>query len=74
MLRVKKYDEDKSDFDFKYEPSHPAADINGYVKMPNVRREIERADASEAQRAYEANLEVISTSRAMMQKNLDVIR
>ena len=74
LLRVKKYDEDKSDFDFKYEPSHPAADINGYVKMPNVRREIERADASEAQRAYEANLEVISTSRAMMQKNLDVIR
>jgi len=74
LLRVKKYDEDKSDFDFKYEPSHPAADINGYVKMPNIKREIERADASEAQRAYEANLEVIATSRAMMQKNLDVIR
>jgi flagellar basal-body rod protein FlgC len=74
LLRVKKYDVDKSDFSFKYEPSHPAADINGYVKMPNIRREIERADASEAQRAYEANLEVIATSRAMMQKNLDVIR
>jgi flagellar basal-body rod protein FlgC len=74
LLRVKKYDEDKSDFNIKYEPSHPAADINGYVKIPNIRREIERSDASEAQRAYEANLEVIATSRAMMQKNLEVIR
>ena len=74
LLRVKKYSEDKSDFNIKYEPSHPAADINGYVKMPNIRREIERSDASEAQRAYEANLEVIATSRSMMQKNLEVIR
>jgi flagellar basal-body rod protein FlgC len=74
LLRVKKYAEDKSDFNLKYEPSHPAADINGYVKMPNISREIERSDASEAQRAYEANLEVIATSRAMMQKNLEVIR
>lgn len=74
LLHIKKYDVDKSDFLLRYEPSHPAADINGYVKMPNIRREIERSDASEAQRAYEANLEVIATSRAIMQKNLDVIR
>ena len=74
LLRVKKYDVDKSDFNLRYEPSHPAADLSGYVKMPNIRREIERSDASEAQRAYEANLEVIATSRAMMQKNLEVIR
>ena len=74
LLRVKKYDVDKSDFNLRYEPSHPAADLSGYVKMPNIRREIERSDESEAQRAYEANLEVIATSRAMMQKNLEVIR
>lgn len=74
LLRVKKYDEDKSPFEFKYEPSHPASDINGYVKMPNIRKEIEKSDASEAQRAYEANLSIIETSRAMMQKSLEVIR
>ena len=74
LLRVKKYDVDKAPFELKYEPSHPAADINGYVKMPNIKKEIERSDASEAQRAYEANLGVIETSRAMMQKSLEVIR
>lgn len=74
LLRVKKYEEDKSPFILKYEPSHPAADMNGYVKMPNVSKEIERADASEAQRAFEANLGVIETSRTMIQKNLEVLR
>jgi len=74
LLMVKKYDEDKAPFELKYEPSHPAADINGYVKMPNIKKEIERSDASEAQRAYEANLSVIEMSRAMTQKSLDIIR
>ena len=74
LLRVKKFDVDKSPFLLKYEPSHPAADVNGYVKIPNVSKEIERSDASEAQRAYEANLGIIETSRTMMQKTLDVIK
>jgi flagellar basal-body rod protein FlgC len=74
LLRVKKYDEDKSPFIMRYDPAHPAADANGYVKMPNIRKEIERSDASEAQRAYEANLGVIEMSRSMTQKSLDVIR
>ncbi len=74
LLKVKKYSEDKSDFEIKYDPTHPAADQRGYVKTPNVRVEIERADASEAQRAYEANLGVIEMSRSMVQKSLEVIR
>ncbi len=74
LLKVKRYSEDKAPFILKYEPSHPAADVNGYVKMPNITKEIERSDASEAQRAYEANLGVIETSRAMIQKSLDIIR
>ena len=74
LLRVKKYSEDPSPFEMKYDPHHPAADVEGYVKMPNIRREIERSDASEAQRAYEANLGVIEMSRHMIQKTLETIR
>jgi len=74
LLKVKKYGEDKSSFEMKYDPSHPSADANGYVKMPNVRKMIEMADASEAQRSYEANLGVIEMSRSMINKTLDVIR
>jgi flagellar basal-body rod protein FlgC len=57
---------DMSPFQMKYDPSHPAADANGYVKMPNVSTLIEMADLREAQRAYEANLNVIEASRSMM--------
>jgi len=58
--------EDKSPFQEKYDPSHPAADARGYVKTSNVSSLIEMADLREAQRAYEANLNVIESSRAMM--------
>ena len=58
--------EDKSPFQEKYDPAHPAADARGYVKTSNVSSLIEMADLREAQRAYEANLNVIESSRAMM--------
>lgn len=58
--------EDKTPFPEKYDPSHPAANAEGYVKMSNVSSLIEMADLREAQRAYEANLNVIESSRAMM--------
>jgi flagellar basal-body rod protein FlgC len=57
---------DATPFPEKYDPSHPAADARGYVKMSNVSALIEMADLREAQRAYEANLNVIESSRAMM--------
>lgn len=74
LLRVKKYGEDKSAFEIRYDPTHPSADANGYVKMPNVRKMVEMADASEAQRSFEANLGVIEMSRSLINKTLDVIR
>ena len=58
--------EDQSPFQEKYDPAHPAADARGYVKTSNVSSLIEMADLREAQRAYEANLNVIESSRAMM--------
>jgi len=74
FLKVKKYSEDKSPFEIKYDPTHPSADAQGYVKMPNVKKIIEMSDAGEAQRAYEANLGVIEISRSMIQKSLEAIR
>ncbi|WP_316354954.1 flagellar basal body rod protein FlgC [Candidatus Trichorickettsia mobilis] len=74
ILRVKKIDVDKAPFILKYDPHHPAADLNGYVKYPNIHKEIERADASEAQRSYEANLSIIEQSKSMMQRTIEAIK
>lgn len=73
VIIAKKIDVDKSDFELRYEPNHPAANEEGLVKYPNVTREIERADASEAQRGYEANLSVIEVSNSLMQKTIEAI-
>lgn len=74
LVKVKKYDEDKSDFEMRYDPNHPAADERGYVKLPNVKKMVEISDANEAQRAHEANLGVIEISKSLIQKSVDVIR
>lgn len=73
VLTTKKVDVDNSDFIMKFDPHHPAANAEGYVKYPNVTREIERADASEAQRGYEANLSVIEVSNSLMNKTVEAI-
>lgn len=65
---------DMGDFRMVHDPGHPAADANGYVKMPNVNSLVEALDMREAQRAYEANLNVIETARAMQSRTLDVLR
>jgi flagellar basal-body rod protein FlgC len=65
---------DRSDFRTKYEPGHPAADANGYVKYPNVNSLIEMTDMREAQRSYESNLNVIGATRRMIQRTLEILR
>jgi flagellar basal-body rod protein FlgC len=65
---------DRSDFKLKYEPSHPAADPAGYVKYPNVNSVVEMTDMREAQRSYEANLNVIGATRRMIQRTLELLR
>jgi flagellar basal-body rod protein FlgC len=66
--------QDPSEFRTKYEPGHPAADANGYVKYPNVNSLVEMTDMREAQRSYEANLNVIGATRRMIQKTIDLLR
>ncbi len=57
---------DSTPYPEKYDPSNPGADARGYVKLSNVSALIEMADLRDAQRAYEANLNVVEASRAMM--------
>jgi len=65
---------DASAFRPRYEPGHPAADANGFVSMPNVDTLIEQADMREAQRSYEANVNVISATRRMIARTLDILK
>jgi flagellar basal-body rod protein FlgC len=65
---------DQSDFDSRYEPGHPAADASGYVRYPNVTSLVETMDMREAQRSYEANLNVVSVTRQMLGSTIDILR
>lgn len=65
---------DRSDFGLTYEPGHPAANEQGYVKKPNVNTLIETVDMREAQRSYEANLNVITATRQMLSRTLEILR
>jgi flagellar basal-body rod protein FlgC len=74
MVRLGRVVPDRSDFETRYEPNNPAADASGNVKYPNVSPLIEMVDMQSAQRTYEANLNVVSSTRAMMQKTIDILR
>ena len=65
---------DPSEFRVKHEPGHPAADANGNVKYPNVNSLVEMTDLREAQRSYEANINVISATRRMIQRTLEILK
>jgi flagellar basal-body rod protein FlgC len=65
---------DQSDFRLKYEPGHPAADQAGNVKYPNVNSLVEMTDMREAQRSYEANINVIGATRRMIQRTIDILK
>lgn len=74
LVAVEKVGVDASLFPSRYEPGHPAADAAGYVLTPNVNTLIEMTDMREAQRSYEANLNVIKASKAMLNETIDVLR
>ncbi|MBN9533658.1 MAG: flagellar basal body rod protein FlgC [Alphaproteobacteria bacterium] len=66
--------QDMSDFRSKYDPGNPAANAQGYVKLPNVNPLIEVMDMREAQRSYEADLNVMDASKAMLARTVDLLR
>jgi flagellar basal-body rod protein FlgC len=73
-VRMSRAVHDMSDFKIVHEPGHPAADADGYVLYPNVNSLIEMMDMREAQRSYEANLNMVESSRRMMERALDLLR
>jgi len=74
MVRMTDVQMDQSDFRLVYEPGHPAADGEGYVKYPNVSSLIELMDMRDAQRSYEANLTMVEGTRRMLERTLDLLR
>lgn len=65
---------DKTPFRIERDPGNPAADNEGNVKMPNVNMLVEMADIREANRSYEANVQVIKQARAMVASVIDLLR
>lgn len=74
MVKVDKVIKDKSEFPLKYEPNNPLANAQGYVAQPNVNPLIEMMDMKEAQRSYDANLNMMQTARDMNSKVLDLLK
>ena len=73
-VEVKKIGQDMTDFTLKYDPSHPAANAQGYVKMPNVNSFVEMMDMREAERSYSANLNVMQATRTMLTRTIDLLK
>lgn len=73
-VTVKGVTRDQSDFGMRYEPGHPAADPAGYVRTPNVNTLVEVSDMRQAQRSYEANLNVVDSARSMLMRTIDLLR
>jgi flagellar basal-body rod protein FlgC len=57
-----------------YDPGHPDADADGYVRMPNVDTVAEMVDLISASRAYEANVTAMNAAKQMFSKTLDLLR
>ncbi|MEA1937517.1 MAG: flagellar basal body rod protein FlgC [Pseudomonadota bacterium] len=64
---------DRSEFPIKYDPNHPGANNDGYVRMPNVNSLIEIMDMREAQRSYEANISMIELSKSMVLRTIELL-
>ncbi len=73
-VQVTEIQEDQRAPRMVYNPSHPQANADGYVAMPNVNTVEEMANMISAQRSYEANVSAINSAKAMAQKALEIGR
>ena len=74
MVKANRIILDESPFGLKFEPNHPYADDDGYIRTPNVKTTIEMMDMRQATRAYEANLNAIGAARSMLQRTVELLR
>lgn len=73
-IKVDRTGFDRSDFNLRYDPGHPAANTDGYVKLPNVNALIELSDMREAQRTYDANVNLIDAAKGMLSRTIDLLK
>ena len=73
-VHVGKIGRDASAFPQHYDPSNPAANADGYVRLPNVNGLVELMDMREAERSYNANLSVMQASRSMLTRTIDLLK
>ncbi|MBI2795778.1 MAG: flagellar basal body rod protein FlgC [Gemmatimonadetes bacterium] len=64
--------EDQSEGPLVYEPGHPDANAQGFVRYPNVSLTDEVVDLMDARRAYEANATVFQSAKAMLRRAIDI--
>lgn len=74
LVRVNGIGADPSPFVLEHDPGNPAADANGDVKRPNVNLLVEMGDMREANRAYEADLQIMKQSRDLLSMTIDLLK
>lgn len=74
LVGVRRVGRAPGDFPQRFDPSHPAADANGYVRTPNVDSIVENMDMREANRSFSANLAVLETTRGMLSRAIEALR
>ena len=72
-VHVQDIQQDQSPFIRKYDPGNPDAGSDGYVNYPNIDTTIEMVNALEASRAYEANITMMETTKAMINSSLRLL-
>lgn len=73
-VKVVRIEEDPSPFRLVYDPTHPDADENGYVNLPNVNVLREMVDLISAQRSYDANVAAFNVTKSMINSALQIGR
>lgn len=74
VVKLGRVQPDNSDFTIKHEPGNPAADTNGNVKYPNVNSLVELSDLRDAQQSYESDINVVTATRRMLQRTIDILK
>lgn len=74
LVRVNAIGVDQTPFGIEHDPGNPAADANGDVKRPNVNLLVEMSDMREANRAYEADLQIMKQSRDLLSMTVDLLK
>ena len=73
-VRVKRIGRDASELPLRHDPTNPAANPDGYVKLPNINSFIEVMDMREAERSYSANLAVMHATRGMLTRTIEMLK